>query len=119
MSKEITTITNTGKQHDRTLSLSQSCGPDGPILQLTQGFANYLHDLDEPGFVQLTVTDAYHLTIALANWLKTVTHDRAETLQAEINRNQELQKTIFQDAVNCQRFIDDLQILRIPVRLLS
>lgn len=120
MSSEFKIISNTGRTADRTLSLQAFCGPHRkPMLQLTQGFANHSDDPDEPGFVQLSVTDAYRLTVALCEWIQTTTRERTKELEAEIARNEALRQTIFQDAVACGRFIDDLKLIEIPVRLLA
>ena len=120
MSTEFKTIPNTGRFADRTLSLQVFCGPNHKrMLQLTQGVANHSDDPDEPGFVQLSVVDAYKLAIGLCEWLQATTQDRAEELKAEIASNEALQKTFLQEAVTCGQFIDDLKLLEIPVRLLA
>ena len=119
MSTEFKLIDKTGRTADRTLSLQAFCGPkQKPMLQLTQGFANHSDDPDEPGFVQLSVTDAYKLAIGLCEWIQTTSRERTKELEAEIARNEALRKTIFQDAVACAQFIDDLKMIEIPVRLL-
>lgn len=119
MSSEFKVLENTGKTSELSLSFSTSCGPNGKqILQLTQGFGSLIGP-DEPGYVQLSVQDTYRVVVVLVEWLKYQTEKRASLLSEEIKKNKELQKTIFQDAVNCQHFISDLKVLEIPVRLLS
>jgi len=120
MSREFKIITNTGRTASRTLSLQVFCGPNQkPMLQLTQGFANVSDDPDEPGFVQLSVIDAYKLTLGLCEWVQATTRERAKELGAEIARNEALRKTVLQDAIDCGRFIDDLKLIEVPVRLLA
>jgi len=120
MSREFKIITNTGRTASRTLSLQVFCGPNRqPMLQLTQGFANHSDDPDEPGFIQVSVTDAYRLAIGLCEWVQATTRERAKELDAEIARNEALRKTVLQDAVACARFVDDLKLIEIPVRLLA
>ena len=71
------------------------------------------------GYVGLTIRDAYELIGYLAMWIKGVSEQKAQALRAEIAKNEELEKTILSDAVECQHFIDDLKILDIPLKLLG
>lgn len=121
MSTEFKILDNTGRTADRTLSLQSFCGPNQkPMLQLTQGFVNYTPgDIDEPGFVQLSIVDAYRLAIGLCEWIQATTKERAIELEVEIASNEALRKTIFQDAVDCGKFIEHLKMLDVPIRLLS
>jgi hypothetical protein len=116
MGTDIATIKGTGRFMESDLTIKQFASKNGLMVQLTQGFGL---TADEPKFIQLSTTDAYKLIVELAVWIKKTTCDRAKELQAEINKNGELKNTIFQDAVNCQKFIDDLEIIKIPLRLLS
>jgi len=88
------------------------------MIQLTQGFGTIIN-ADEPGFILLTVKDAYDVSIELIKWIKNVTHDRAETLKKEIKKHKELENTIIGEAVDCEKFIEELKIIEIPVRLLK
>ncbi len=115
MSTQITSIQKTGKTND-VLEFTQTAGPDGVCIQLTQG--NGL-TVNTPGYITLTLLDAYKTIDILASWIKTVTKNKADTIQKEIDRNEALKKTIFQDAVDCQHFINDLETLEIPLILLS
>ncbi len=72
MSTTLLTIKNSGKEKV-DLSITQFAGPNGVMLQLTQGFGGCSSmrqlDRDEPGFVQLTVDDAEKLVKLINKWL--------------------------------------------------
>lgn len=116
MGTEIATIKNTGRFMESDLTIKQFAHKNCLMVQLTQGFGL---TPDDPKFIQLSTKDAYNLIIKLAEWIKETTIYRAKELQSEINKNEELKNTIFQDAVNCQKFIEDLEIIKIPINILS
>ena len=120
MSTTYCEIKGTGRHRDRVLTLSTFQGPHpfGPMLQITQGFGTVIGP-DEPGFIQLSTLDAYRVIRSLADWLKSEHKRRAQDLQTYIDQNRELQKSIFSEAVACERFIAELQILEIPLTLLE
>ncbi|GAB6048456.1 hypothetical protein JCM19379_22850 [Methyloparacoccus murrellii] len=118
MSTTIATILDTGRFSDRDLALTEFVGPAGRMLQLTQGLGTELGP-DEPGFVQLSLVDAYQLIAALAGWLKSESSRRADVLAELLAQHEALRKTWVRDAVECQRFIDELAVLGVPVRLLD
>ena len=107
------------------IEITQFYGGDvsGVMLQLTQGFggSSALKPLqkDEPGYIQLTVTDAYKLIQVLIKWIKDLSRCEAEKLEKKIKENRKLEGTIFEDAVKCEHFIRDLEILDIPLHLLG
>ena len=117
MSTEITKIDD--------IEIAQFYGGDvyGVMLQLTQGFggSSVLEPLqeDEPGYIQLTVTDAYKLIQVLTKWIKDLSRCEAEKLKRKIKENRKLEGTIFEDAVKCEHFIKNLEILDIPLSLLG
>lgn len=119
MSSHFKTIKDTGKDR-RDLTLTSTFGGDsfGEMLQITQGLGSIVN-FDEPGFIQLSIKDAYNLTISLSEWIKSSCSHRASLLQKEIAKNTALQKTIFADAVECERFISDLKVLELPIYLLE
>ena len=119
MSTELKTIRNTGTR-GADLQITQFSGGKerGIMIQLTQGFGTIIN-MDEPGFISLTIEDAYKVCIELMKWIKTITHEKAEDLEAVIKEKHELKNTIIQEAVECERFIADLKIIEIPVRLLK
>ena len=65
MSTKIKTIKNTGRFNDRDMDITRFAGRNGQMIQITQGFASSLNDLDEPGFIQITKQDAKELIQAL------------------------------------------------------
>ena len=107
------------------IEIAQFYGGDvsGIMLQLTQGFggSSALKPLrkDEPGYIQLTVTDAYKLIQTLTKWIKDLSRCEAEKLKRKIKENRKLEGTIFEDAVKCEHFIKNLEILDIPLSLLG
>lgn len=121
MSREIGKIENTGGRLHTELGLSEFSGgvEGGRMLQLTQGFGTNAEHPDEPGFLQLTQGDVYSLMLKLGTWLKACTENRRKQIEGEIAKYEVLKKTICQDAVECERFIQDLKILEIPLRLLE
>jgi len=82
MSIELESFQNTGKDN-RELTLTEFYGgtAKGIMLQLTQG-AGSMVSPDEPGFIQLTRSDALYLVSALLRWVK--------SNEAEKNSNAEL-----------------------------
>ncbi len=133
MSEKICTIKNTGKRAVKLhteeldagadLDFTAFAGPQGRMIQLTQGFGGGAAltslDVDEVGHIQLTIRDAYETIESLANWIKDETEHKAITIQKQIDSDKALHKTIFKDAVDCQHFIEDLKILKLPLRLLG
>lgn len=116
MSYDIAEIKNTGKDN-RILNLNGFTAPSWkPMVQLTQGFGNAP---DEPGYIQLTVDDAYRVIGALAQWIKDQAEVEKGKAEKAIAENQALAKTIVKDAVECEHFISDLKVLDIPLRLLG
>lgn len=120
MSTQIAVINGTGRARDAALQLNRFWGGDaaGEMLQLTQGFGTEFGP-DEPGFIQLTPSDAYRLIGELARWLKTDSQARAQRIREEIAKCHALEKTIISEAVECERFIAELQVIEIPLRLLE
>ncbi len=124
MSTEIAKIEESGKK-GTTLNVTQFYGGDkyGVMLQLTQGFggcpALKVSSKSEPGYILLTITDAYKLIQVLTKWIKDLSRCEAEKLKKKIKENRKLEGTIFEDAVKCEHFIKNLEILDIPLSLLG
>lgn len=120
MTTELSTIKSTGR-NKVDLSITQFMGNKELMVQITQGFGctNLNHDGDEPGFIHLTVSDAYKVIQELSKWIKQRAGEDAADLRGRIKECKELEKTIIKDAVDCERFINELEILEIPLRLLG
>ncbi|WP_295667774.1 hypothetical protein [uncultured Mucilaginibacter sp.] len=73
----------------------------------------------DKGYIQLNELECYKTIQILTRFLKERSSAKAEKLRKEIAANKLLEKTIFQDAVECERFIQDLKIIEIPLRLLE
>jgi hypothetical protein len=71
------------------------------------------------GALDLSLFDAYRLTFGLVNWIKRTTEKQAKVLEEKIKKDERLKNTIFEDAVACQRFIDELGMLEVPIRMLG
>lgn len=117
MSNLRATINNSGRNNNSDLDFTEFASEQGLMLQITQGLGTQI-DNDTPGFIQLTQQDAYYLIQLVAEWLKEINYNKAEKLREQIEKYKELEKTIFQDAVECEHFISDLKVLDIPLRLL-
>ena len=111
MGTEIATILKTDKE-GRELDIKRC----GSMVQITQGLGTVS---DEPGFIRLTPRDAYQLISVLATWLQQVSNDEVQKLEEAIKQNREMRDTIIYDTVKCARFIQDLKILEVPLRLLG
>ena len=61
-------------QTDRgLLQVLQFAGPNGPMLQLTQGFGGRdAQGIDQPGFVQFSPEDLAQLIPVLTAWVKEI-----------------------------------------------
>ena len=122
MSKELKIISNTGK-YSVDLQITAFMSKDKPMVQLTQGCGGCAAiaqlETDEVGFIQLTISDSYKVIHELTAWIKAETERKAAILQEKIEEDKRLQKTIFEDAVKCQHFIDDLNVIEIPLTLLG
>ena len=123
MSSVITKLENTGRKNKNNKGnvlefTSFWGGKSGQMIQLTQGFGcSQQLNIDEPGYIQLTILDAYKVINILTNWIKDKTKNKADILQLEIDKNKELKKTILKNIIECQQFIDDLKVLEIPLIL--
>lgn len=53
------------------------------------------------------------------NIIKESGEDDARALQEEIDKNEALKNTIFQEITDCERFISELRIVDVPLRLLD
>jgi hypothetical protein len=103
------------------VTFTEHAGPDKHVmLQITQGFANAPGaGPDEPGFIDLTARDAYLVALELLCFVKERAAIRASALRQQIVETSELQKTVFSDAADCERFIADLKIADVPIMLLD
>lgn len=74
MSTLLKTIQKSGRD-DVELTIDQFAGPNGLMLQLTQGFGGSIAMAplplgeDEPGYIQLTKSDASQVVETLKGWL--------------------------------------------------
>lgn len=120
MSTELAVIKNTGKKGNTDLTVTSFYGHKGIMVQLTQGFGGALDsNVDEPGFIQLSMVDSYKVAIELLKFVKEQSKVRAKNLDDEIAKNESLRDTIIKDAVDCEHFINDLKLLEVPVWLLG
>lgn len=98
------------------ISITQYRSMLGQAIQITH--QENLGNTDAPGFVQLTPLDAYRVIVELTKWLKDNAKANADNIQKQIDANIALKNTILQDAVNCEKFIRELDIIEVPLRLL-
>jgi hypothetical protein len=120
MGSDIAGIRNSGVKSKHNTILTTFYGGDilGEMIQITQGLGSaFSHD--EPGFIQLSSLDTYILISHLTTWLKDTLHRKATVLKHEIESRKELQKSIFEETVKCEKFIQDLENLDIPISLLN
>ena len=117
MTIRINTIQKSGKR-DSSLELTQFYGGDkyGPMLQLTQGSGV---DPDDPTFIHLTVQDTYQLIQHLTQWVQTLSARESIILGDKIKADKILAGTLWEEAVKCEHFIQELRILEMPLRLLN
>lgn len=108
MSTNIVTIETSAED----LSFTQFYGGEirNICIQLTQG---------EKGYIALNKRDTYRTINILTEWLKKVSHNEADRLQEKINHDKILMSTIVQEALDCEKFIQDLDIIDMPLRLLD
>jgi hypothetical protein len=117
MSKEFKTIKKSGKNDVDLEFTSFFGGEKGTMLQVSQGLGTKI-SLDEPGFIQLTKRDVYGTIRALTQWLQDQSEKETRSLEEKIKKDKDLRKTLVQDALDCERFIRNLETLNIPLRLL-
>lgn len=110
MSKDIKTI-----EGPHNIDLHQYSGGNdkGLCVQITGRNCDNM-----TGYVGLTVTETYKLTQELTKWLQGISTEKAEHLQKQIDKCKELKNTIVNDAVDCERFIRDIEIIKLPLMLL-
>ena len=73
----------------------------------------------EDGFIQLNNNDCYQTILLLTDFLKENASRKANKIKERIRQDEALEKTLLKDAVECERFISDLKILEIPLKLLE
>jgi len=117
MSTDISTIKNTGNAAS-DLQITQFLGNKGSMLQLTQGFG-LLINADEPSFIQLSYEDTYKLIIELTKWLQNQSKHKANTINKVIQELKGQERSILNDMGECERFIEDLVLLELPITLLK
>ncbi len=111
MSERLCKIENTGVEKE-PLRITAFCGNNHEtMVQIVQG--------DSDDVIRLSVNDAYQLISELTKWIKHDSKRKVEKIQKKIDENKELKKTIFQEMINCERFINDLEVLEIPLMLLK
>ena len=99
--------------HDLTLTQYWGGDEKGICVQVT--------GLTREGaqYVDLTVDEAYKLSMHLIGWIKDVSEQRAEKVQTLIDKDEVLRKTMLNDAVKCAHFIADLKMLKVSLKLLE
>ena len=116
MSTKIASISNTGKRSDTPLDITQMCCfNESAGLQITQGES----ENGGLGYIQLSRRDAYLLIIALSKWIKATAKADAEKLARTIDELKIEKGTRLGEAVECERFIGDLDVIKIPLFLLG
>lgn len=102
------------------LQITQFAGPVGPMLQLTQGVAgSIIGQPDDLGAIQLTLADTAVLVPKLVAWMRDESRRRAEILRKKIADDKALEKTIFSEAAECERFIAEFEIPALCVSQLA
>ena len=90
------------------------------MLQLTQGFAG--SSIGQPGdlgAIQLTLAETATLVPKLVAWMRDESKRRAEILRKKIAEDKALEKTIFSEAAECERFIAEFEIPALCVSQLA
>ena len=98
------------------LQITQFAGPSGMALQLTQGFSN---GPDEPGYVQLSMSDVACIVPLMVKWMQDESHRKAELLRQKIAEDTILERTIFSESVACEKFIADFAVPKFSVTMLA
>lgn len=98
------------------LQFTQFCGPNGLMLQISQGTGI---GADTPGFIQLSPSEIVKTVTTMMEWVKSECDRKAKKLRAEINVHRDMENTVFAEAAKCERFIADLQIPEFCVSLLE
>lgn len=104
------------------LQITQFAGPVqvGPMLQLTQGLAgSIIGEPDDLGAIQLTLAETATLVPKLVAWMRDESKRRAEILRKKIAEDKALEKTIFSEAAECERFIAEFEIPALCVSQLA
>lgn len=108
-------ISNT-KTSNGDLQISSYCGKEGKrMLQITQGLGGF----DSSGYIQLDTKDTYFVVVELTKWIQSEANKKSAEITEQIKEHKELQKSIFSDAVACSKYIEDMDLLEIPLRLLD
>jgi len=71
------------------------------------------------GYIQINNAECYKAVCIMAEFLKYNSSQKALKIHKRITDDKTLEKSILKDAIECERFIQDLKILEIPVRLLD
>lgn len=98
------------------LQITEFCGPNGPMLQISQGLGD---GPDAPGFIQLSPSEIVKTVAAMMEWVKSECDRKAKKLRTEINAHREMENTIFAEAAKCERFIADLKVPEFCVALIE
>ncbi len=100
------------------LDIAQFCGKNNQLmLQISNNHEDRLNG--NAGYIQLNKQQTYQVVIELTKWLKDQAVKDKERIQAIIAENKVLEKSILQDAVDCEKFLSDLKIIDLPLRLLE
>lgn len=71
------------------------------------------------GYVPLSQEEIYSLIIELTKWLQEINRRKAAKVSEDIKLYKELEQTLYQDAKECAHYIQDLELLKIPLYLLN
>ena len=113
---ELTTI-NTLKGE---LTITEFSGHSEPFLQLTQGLAGSI--IGQPGdlgAIHLSMGEVAIIIPLLVGWMKDESRRRAEKLRQQIAEDKALEKTVFSEAAECERFIREFQVPALCVSMLA
>ena len=79
-------------------------------LQITDNHDRYIH---------INKQDTYLLIVALTKWIQEQAIKDKKRIQTIIAENKELEQTVLQVAVDCEKFIEQLELINVPLKLLE
>ena len=97
------------------ITITQFSGPTfvGPMLQVTQ------ESYGNSGYVQFTLEETASIVNILVGWIKDESRRRAELLKKKIEEDKSLERTMFKDVADCERFIAEFEVPALCVGSLS
>jgi tRNA isopentenyl-2-thiomethyl-A-37 hydroxylase MiaE len=65
----------------------------------------------------LNILESYQLAIDLTNAIKELHSERIKKLEEQIKDKKEFKNTIFEEMVECEQFVSNLKVIKIPLSL--